>query len=108
MGLIVNYHHHIYPDFSLVCRLQKELHLQNLRVRVEKEGDLTISFCGSQELDENNMLCEMDVELPPPKNDPALAADVSELNYFIVRAAWVRKVMFKKIFRYLLLQMILM
>ena len=73
MGLIVNYHHHIYPDFSLVCRLQKELHLQNLRVRVEKEGDLTISFCGSQELDENNMLCEMDVELPPPKNDPALA-----------------------------------
>ena len=50
----------------------------------------------------------MDVELPPPKNDPALAADVSELNYFLFHAARVRKVMFKKIFRYLLLQMILM
>ncbi|XP_015747896.1 PREDICTED: uncharacterized protein LOC107327669 isoform X3 [Acropora digitifera] len=67
---------------GLYVRLQKELYLQNLRVRVEKEGDLTISFCGSEELDENNMLCEMDVELPPPKNDPVLAADKTPVEFF--------------------------
>ena len=47
------------------------------------QGELTISFCGSEERDEDNMLCEMDVTLPPSTND----LDVSVVKMFIIHAA---------------------
>ena len=70
-----SHHHHHHPDLdaSLLCSLQEELVLKNLKVRVENRGELTISFCGSKERDEDNMLCEMDVTLPP-RNDRDVSA----------------------------------
>ena len=62
------------PNVSFLCSLQEELVLRSLKVRVVNRGILTISFCGSKERDEDNMLCEMVVMLPP--NDP----DVSAVN----------------------------
>ncbi|XP_044171363.1 uncharacterized protein LOC114948882 [Acropora millepora] len=55
---------------GLLVRLQEEPFLKNLPVRVENQGVLTISFCGSKERDEDNMLCELDVTLPPSINVP--------------------------------------
>ncbi|XP_029207608.2 uncharacterized protein LOC114971230 [Acropora millepora] len=49
--------------------LQEELVLKKLKVRVVNRGVLTISFCGSKERDEDNMLCEVDVTLPPSTNE---------------------------------------
>ena len=46
------------------------------------QGELTISFCGSEERDEGNMLCEMDVTLPPSTND----LDVSVFKVFFIPA----------------------
>ena len=46
------------------------------------QGELTISFCRSEERDEDNMLCEMDVTLPPSTND----LDVSVFKMFIIHA----------------------
>ena len=72
------YHHHPEPNVSFLCSLQEEVCLRNLNVRVEKRGELTVSFCGSKERDEDNMLCEMDVTLPPSTNNP----DVSAVKMF--------------------------
>ncbi|XP_074621209.1 uncharacterized protein LOC141879796 isoform X12 [Acropora palmata] len=55
---------------GLLVRLQEEPFLKNLPVRVENQGVLTVSFCRSKERDEDNMLCELDVTLPPSINDP--------------------------------------
>ena len=46
------------------------------------QGELTISFCGSEERDEGNMLCEMDVTLPPSAND----LDVGVFKVFFIHA----------------------
>lgn len=51
-------------------RLQEEPYSKNLKVRVVDQGELTVSFCRSQNRDEDNMLCELDVTLPPPSSDP--------------------------------------
>ena len=58
--------------------------MRNLNVRVENRGELTISFCGSKERDKDNMLCEMDVTLPPPRNDPDVRADVSASLFMLL------------------------
>ena len=43
-------------------------------------GELTVSFRKNQEQDEDNMLCELDLTLPPPTfNDPDVSA-VSNCN----------------------------
>ena len=83
-----DHHHHRHPhppdpDDSFLCSLQEELVLKNLKVRVVNQGELTISFCGSEERDEGNMLCEVDVTLPPSAND----LDVSVGKMFIIHAA---------------------
>ena len=46
------------------------------------QGELTISFCGREDRDEGNMLCEMDVTLPPSTND----LDVSVFKVFFIHA----------------------
>ena len=42
-----------------------------------EHGDLTVEFCSSQERDEEKMLCELEVELPPRSSNPS-DPDVSE------------------------------
>ncbi|XP_068705821.1 uncharacterized protein [Montipora foliosa] len=48
---------------------QDEPFLKSLQIRVEKRGDLTVSFYRSQEKDVNNRLCELEVPLPPQRAD---------------------------------------
>ena len=44
-------------------------------------GVLTISFCGSKERDEDNMLYEVDVTLPPPTNDPDVSFIIHAVSF---------------------------
>ena len=57
-------------DTSFIFRLQDEPFLKYLKIRVEKRGDLIVSFFKSQERDEDDMLCELEVTLPPQRADP--------------------------------------
>ena len=36
---------------------------------VVAHGDLTVEFCSSRELEEENLLCRLEMELPPPARD---------------------------------------
>lgn len=36
---------------------------------VVAHGDLTVKFCSSRELEEENLLCRLEMELPPPSRD---------------------------------------
>ena len=60
-----------------VPRFRDEAFFKSLKVHVISRGDLTVEFCSSQERDEEKMLCELDVTLPPPSNDP----DVSDICF---------------------------
>ena len=51
-------------DVSFLCRFQEHSRLK-LKVLVEDQGQLTASICGSQERDEDDILCEPNVTLPP-------------------------------------------
>ena len=46
-------------------RFQNPFCHKSLLVRVVEEGDMTISFYSSQEEDEDNMLCVLEIVLPP-------------------------------------------
>lgn len=46
----------------------------NVKVDVRSAGDLTVEFFSSSERDENKLLCEMDVTLPPQSSDPDVSA----------------------------------
>ena len=50
-------------NFSFLCRFQ-EHSCQDPKVLVENGGKLTASNCGSQERDEDDTICELNVELP--------------------------------------------
>ena len=58
-------------------RFEDDECLKNLKVNVIEHGDLTVEFCSSQERDEEKMLCELEVELPPRSSNPS-DPDVSE------------------------------
>ena len=40
-------------------------------------GELTVYFYKNQEQDEDNMLCELDLTLPPTFNDPDVSAVIN-------------------------------
>ncbi|XP_068705851.1 uncharacterized protein [Montipora foliosa] len=61
--------------------LQDEPFLKSLKIRVENRGDLIVSFFKSQEKDEDNMLCELEVTLPPQRADP----DKTPVEFFGLR-----------------------
>ena len=42
---------------------------RTVKVMVVAQGDLTIEFCSSRELEEENLLCRLEMELPPPTRD---------------------------------------
>ena len=54
-------------NFSFLCRFQEPSCL-DVKVFVENQGQLTASICGTQERDEDDILCELNVTLPP-RND---------------------------------------
>ena len=66
---------------SFLCRLQEEPFLRNLPVRVDNQGVFTVSFCGSKERDEDNMLCELDVTLPPSINVPDVSFIIHAVSF---------------------------
>ena len=72
----------------------------DLKVLVENRGKLTVSICGSQERDKNNILCELNVTLPPRNDtDVQLALPESLSNCFvIIVVTFFRKPLVKKIF----------
>ncbi|XP_015747898.1 PREDICTED: uncharacterized protein LOC107327669 isoform X4 [Acropora digitifera] len=63
---------------GLYVRLQEEVYLKNVDVCVQNRGKVTVSFYETKERDEDNILCKMNVYLPPSPNDP----DVSFLKMF--------------------------
>ena len=42
---------------------------RTLKVFVVAHGDLTVKFCSSQQLEEEHLLCRLEMELPPPARD---------------------------------------
>ena len=42
---------------------------RTVKVLVVAHGDLTVKFCSSRELEEENLLCRLEMELPPPSRD---------------------------------------
>ena len=52
----------------------------NVPVYVMRRGALTVEFCSSRDRDEDNLLCEMEVTVPPQQRDP----DVSVVIQFTV------------------------
>ena len=42
----------------------------NVPVYVMRRGALTVEFCSSRDRDEDNLLCEMEVTVPPQQRDP--------------------------------------
>ena len=56
-------------ESSFIFSFQDEPFLKSLQIRVEKRGDLTVSFYRTQEKDVNNRLCELEVPLPPQRAD---------------------------------------
>ena len=46
----------------------------NVKVDVRCPGDLTVEFFSNSERDEDKLLCEMDVTLPPQSSDPDVSA----------------------------------
>ena len=54
-------------NVSFLCRFQEPSCL-DVKVLVESQGQLTASICGSQEGDEDDIICELNVTLPP-RND---------------------------------------
>ena len=42
----------------------------NVPVYVMKRGALTVEFCSSRDRDKDNLLCEMEVTVPPQQRDP--------------------------------------
>ena len=70
-------------NFSFLCRFQEPSCL-DVKVFVENQGQLTASICGSQERDEDDILCELNVTLPPRNdNDVQLSLPESLSNYFV-------------------------
>ncbi|XP_068705853.1 uncharacterized protein [Montipora capricornis] len=61
--------------------LQDEPFLKGLKIRVENRGDLIVSFFKNQERDEDDMLCELEVTLPPQRADP----DKTPVEFFGLR-----------------------
>ena len=47
---------------------------KNIMVQVISSGDLTVEFCRSQEKDQDKMLCEMELTLPPYVGDVDVSA----------------------------------
>ena len=72
----------------------------DLKVLVENRRKLTVSICGSQERDTNDILCELNVTLPPRNDtDVQLALPESLSNCFvIIVVTFFRKPLVKKIF----------
>ena len=63
-------------NVSFLCRFQEPSCL-DVKVLVENQGQLTASICGSQERDDDDILCELNVTLPPG-NDNGVQLSLSE------------------------------
>ena len=53
---------------------------RNVKVQLVNSGDLTIEFCSSQDLEEESLLCRLEMELPPPSRDIEVRAVIG--SYF--------------------------
>lgn len=55
---------------------------RSLKVQVVTTGDLTIEFCSSRELEEERLLCRLEMELPPPSRDIEVSALIGRIGSF--------------------------
>ncbi|KAJ7318902.1 hypothetical protein OS493_037028 [Desmophyllum pertusum] len=56
---------------SFFVRFQRDASMKrSLNVHVVDRGDLTVEFCSSREHEIENILCRIEMELPPPTRDP--------------------------------------
>ena len=70
-------------NVSFLRRFQEPSYL-DVKVLVENQGQLTASICGSQEGDEDDILCELNVILPPRNdNDVQLSLPESLSKSFV-------------------------
>ena len=86
-------------NFSFLCRLQERSCLV-VKVLVENQGQLTASICGSQEGDEDDILCVLNVTLPPRNdNDVQLSLPESLSKCFVINTVtFFRELILKKMF----------
>lgn len=67
-----------YPILSVVTLFysfqEKHSFKRTLRVQVVDKGCLTIEFYSNREQRAENMLCRLEMELPPPTKDPEVKA----------------------------------
>ena len=83
----------------LLGRFQETSSL-DLKVLVQNQGQLTASICGGQEPDEDDILCELNVTLPP-RNDTDVPLSLPEAlsKFFLINVVTsFRELILKKIF----------
>ena len=69
----------------------------NVPVYVMKRGALTVEFCSSRDRDEDNLLCEMEVTVPPQQRDPDVSVVIQstvpiKCYFLLIIFAWKRRV----------------
>ena len=69
----------------------------NVPVYVMRRGALTVEFCSSRDRDEDNLLCEMEVTVPPQQRDPDVRVVIQftvpiKCYFLLIIFAWKRRV----------------
>lgn len=69
----------------------------NVPVYVMRRGALTVEFCSSRDRDEDNLLCEMEVTVPPQQRDPDVSVVIQftvpiKFYFLLIIFAWKRRV----------------
>ena len=67
----------LYSDLVHVFSFQEDYCWKNLNVQLVAGEELTVWFCKKQERDEDNMLCILDLTLPPTFNDPGVSVVIN-------------------------------
>ena len=69
----------------------------NVPVYVIRRGALTVEFCSSRDRVEDNLLCEMEVTVPPQQRDPDVSVVIQstvpiKCSFLLIIFAWKRRV----------------
>ena len=69
----------------------------NVPVYVMRRGAVTVEFCSSRDRDEDNLLCEMEVTVPPQQRDPDVSVVIQstvpvKCYFLLIIFAWKRRV----------------
>ena len=60
--------------------LKNDSFKRSLKVQVIDHGELTIEFYSSQALEKENLLCRLEMDLPPPTTDTEVSISIVKFS----------------------------